>query len=373
VYDTINKAEGGPAAVMGQMVRHIGYSPIGDMIVKLYVQIITSVVRLVRWVCVLTWSIPGYYCGAIQGRSYHRHPDVAPVLGVREIVRVDRLQESVCSVLSLTFTFWMRSKWKFYEHLAEWRLLVKLAQAISCSESVCFLPEKSASSEDDVIVADTHAAAAAMVFQDLLEKLTSDDSAEILLQPVGHCPELIDELVGCGTNAELSNERRRYALQVLNFLLKRTADEQIVIFSGGLGMAMAPKFLANRLYPLRQPFIAHLSKKFGDLCKALLAYGQVSRQTQESESIRHPGGYASLPFSSSRLALVELIVLLVEATPRLATLISVDLWRELLQWCFRYPHNNIYHSLYYRLLFQVLRYVLTPAMSCDGHVLGNDV
>lgn len=262
------------------------------------------------------------------------------------------------------------SKWKFYEHLAEWRLLVKLAQAISQSESVCFLPEKPASNEDDMIAADTHAAAAAMVFQDLLEKLTSDDSAEILLQPVGHCPELIDELVGCGTNAELSNERRRYALQVLNYLLKRTADEQIVIFSGGLGMAMAPKFLANRLYPLRQPFIGHLSKKFGDLCKALLAYGHV-RPAQESESIRHPGGYASVPFSSSRLALVELIVLLVEATPRLATLISVDLWRELLQWCFRYPHNNIYHSLYYRLLFQVLRYVVRRrhCLYCDAMVL----
>lgn len=300
VYETVNNMEGGPPAVVGKMIRHIGYSPVGDTIVKLVA--LTTVPRL-----------------------------------------------------SHLYSASAKFKWTFYEHLAEWRFLVQLAQAISSAESVCYIPDKSMDSEDDVIVADTHAAAATMVFQDLLEKLTSDDSAEILLQPVGHAPELIDELVGCGINAEMTNERRRYALQVLNFLLKRTADPQIVIFSGGLGMAMAPKFLANRLHPLREPFLAHLNKKFLDLCRALLAYGQISKQAQEAESIRHPGGYTSVPFSSSRLALVELTVLLVEATPRLATLVSVELWRELLNWCFRYPHNNIYHSLYYRLLFQVLR------------------
>ena len=132
--------------------------------------------------------------------------------------------------------------------MAQWRLLVQLARAIATPETVCFIQNADPlDTKDDVITADFHAAAAANVFQDLIEKLATDESGEILLQPIGHAPELIDELVACAVNSELPNERRRYALQTLSFLLKRTADEQVVIFSGGLGMAMAPKFLPNRV------------------------------------------------------------------------------------------------------------------------------
>merc|ERR1719218_295612 len=63
----------------------------------------------------------------------------------------------------------------------------------------------------------------------------------------------------------------------------------------------------------------------------------------------------TVPFSSHRAQLVELLVLMVEADESVASTISVDLWKHLINWNFDYPHNNIYQALFYRMLFAILR------------------
>ena len=34
---------------------------------------------------------------------------------------------------------------------------------------------------------------------------------------------------------------------------------------------------------------------------------------------------------------------------------SVELWRSMIQWVEEYPNNSIYHALFYKLFFSVLR------------------
>ena len=47
----------------------------------------------------------------------------------------------------------------------------------------------------------------------------------------------------------------------------------------------------------------------------------------------------------------------VEADEEVAELMSVDLWRALMQWTIQYAQNSIYHAIFYRLVYSVLRQV----------------
>jgi hypothetical protein len=56
-----------------------------------------------------------------------------------------------------------------------------------------------------------------------------------------------------------------------------------------------------------------------------------------------------------RALLVELVVLMVESDEMMSSYITEDCWSNLIGWIVKYANNNIYHSLFYRLLFAVLR------------------
>lgn len=61
------------------------------------------------------------------------------------------------------------------------------------------------------------------------------------------------------------------------------------------------------------------------------------------------------PFGVLRQLLVEVLVLMVESDETVASMISLDLWKSLISWSLRYANNNIYHAVFYRLIFAVLR------------------
>ena len=51
----------------------------------------------------------------------------------------------------------------------------------------------------------------------------------------------------------------------------------------------------------------------------------------------------------------ELITLLVESKDTVADSISVDLWILLIKWILKYAHNSIFHAIFFRLIYSVLR------------------
>jgi hypothetical protein len=92
-----------------------------------------------------------------------------------------------------------------------------------------------------------------------------------------------------------------------------------------------------------------------------------SEKEDISTVVAHPGHVCQTPFSSYRSQLVELFVLLVEASTaaggdsdgedssNFCEKVPVDLWKCMVSWVFEYAHNNIYHAMFYRILFAVLR------------------
>jgi hypothetical protein len=47
---------------------------------------------------------------------------------------------------------------------------------------------------------------------------------------------------------------------------------------------------------------------------------------------------------------------MVESDETIAAFIPLDLWQHLMNWCISYANNNIYHAIFYRLIFAVIRH-----------------
>lgn len=69
----------------------------------------------------------------------------------------------------------------------------------------------------------------------------------------------------------------------------------------------------------------------------------------------HPGYEVKRPFTMLRYVLVGMILEIVNRDPQQLDALTVELWKVLCSWFFRYPHNNLYHSIFYKLVFKTLR------------------
>ena len=74
-----------------------------------------------------------------------------------------------------------------------------------------------------------------------------------------------------------------------------------------------------------------------------------------AEAVAHPGYEVKRPFTMLRYVLVGMILEIVNRDPKQLDALPVELWKVLCSWFFRYPHNNLYHSVFYKLIFKTLR------------------
>ena len=83
----------------------------------------------------------------------------------------------------------------------------------------------------------------------------------------------------------------------------------------------------------------------------------VTAGTEEgtTEPVAHPGYEVKRPFTMLRYILVGVIVEVTNRDPKQFDVLPVELWKVLCTWFFRYPHNNLYHSIFYKLVFKILR------------------
>ena len=62
----------------------------------------------------------------------------------------------------------------------------------------------------------------------MVDRLSSDDNGELLLQPIGYCKELVDGLAGMALDQDLSLERRTDNARALHGITQKAAQENIV-------------------------------------------------------------------------------------------------------------------------------------------------
>lgn len=239
-----------------------------------------------------------------------------------------------------------KSRWAFFEILSQWIFLLKISEIVVKPQEHCCI--------DTLATAEQHSEAAAQVIQELIERLSIEDSGEILLQPFGFVSSLLYNFIDASIDKSLHDDIRRSAVKLLCLLVRRAAEPEIACISPALGSPPTQTFISNKLFPLRDKIIDHVKKRMNDIMQCIMK----SRDDEENESmpIKYSSYTIKRPFAVLRSLLIELLVLLVESDESVAACIPIELWENLMEWCVTYAHNNIYHAIFYRLIFAVLRH-----------------
>ncbi|KAF0694247.1 Aste57867_14863 [Aphanomyces stellatus] len=244
------------------------------------------------------------------------------------------------------------TKIMFYRSLADVQIVLLLAQHV-CDASY---------SED-------HAIAAADVLLELLDRLAADDYGSIVLDPVGHSTQLLESLFTTALTPESKHNqafltppsgRRTAAIRSLLGLLHKCALAEVAgpptspyQSFGSTVINMVP----NQLAPAKAFVFARVQAHLPEI----LAYLQKQFHLQQASAaagfgVKHTAYTVPHPFTEFRLLLVQVLVALVEQSPGAHLhAFSVDLWRVLAAWFVQYPHTNLYHHAFYRLVFLALR------------------
>jgi hypothetical protein len=273
------------------------------------------------------------------------------------------------------------NRWKYFEALSKSLFLLKLTEIVVNPMENCRL--------DEYVTPEQHCSSAAQTLQELIEKLSIEEIGEIVLQPLGYTPSLIESLLDCALStappAPLSPvtgdgsagpqqtyegflTSRRVSLRILSFLLKKSINNENICFVSGPNNNPIATLVPNRLFPLRPLMLQTFLSRLKDLEQAIIGTAKAPPSLPggagagETTAVSHPGHKCDRPFSSHRSQLIELFVLILEGSAAemgggssFLGEISVECWKLLIQWNFEYAHNNIYHSMFYRLLFAMLR------------------
>lgn len=253
------------------------------------------------------------------------------------------------------FTLSSKNRWTFFEGLSDWNMMLRVAEVVVRPKEFCCLK--------DNISLEEHSSCAAQLLQELSEKLSLEDTGELLLQPLGYTPEILDYLVFTGVNPNIVEPIRRASLKLLCFLLKRSADPELLCMVSTPGREQpTPMCVPNRMHHLRPLMVEHLAAIVGEVFRILINYDSSDGLTQEkkeqlakSDVTKHMGYVVARPFTTMRLLLIEFAVCMVEASDSIALSIPTECWTVLMTWVLRYAYNNIFHAYFYRLLFAILR------------------
>ncbi|KAL3666521.1 hypothetical protein V7S43_008154 [Phytophthora oleae] len=251
-------------------------------------------------------------------------------------------------------------KWAFFSALAEWKVLLVLANHVCSTE-----------------YGETHTIGAADVFVELLDRLAADDNGQLLLQPAAYCPELLEGLIQAAVEPENNKSQapqrtvgqRTAAMKCVFRLLQKSVLEKVQ------GPPTSPyqsfgativNLVPNQLGPLREKIYELVEQHLGEILKYLIQkyVSQQNIEMPDEESgkplpegaVRHTAYVVKVPFTELRLTLVEALVEVMAHNPRLMSEhFDANVWRVLVTWFFEYSHNNLYHAAFYQLVFIALR------------------
>lgn len=274
------------------------------------------------------------------------------------------------------------AKWRVFESLAEWRIILVLAEEVSSPQDV---PEQTSAAADFLV--------------DLVDRLTTDENGELLLQPIGHCPELLDNLLKRALDKKAAPTHRADCVRVILALACRSGESHIPANGYAPAETQSPygattiPMVPNQFRSVRALFRKNLAAQLPRICDCLLTEGVattmvaaavrataagtgVEGEKEFEGAMAHPGHVVAVPFSYLRLSLVNLLVEILddsmgkegvagqfhhqvqqqqEQARKLREKVPVPLWRLLCQWFFQYPFSNLYHSLFYRLVYRILK------------------
>ncbi|KAG5186043.1 hypothetical protein JKP88DRAFT_262527 [Tribonema minus] len=158
-----------------------------------------------------------------------------------------------------------QSRWKMYSSLADWRFLLVLASHVYAAQYPDVRTVPAAQSTP------AHASACADMLLEAVEVLSADENGELLLQPLAHCPELVNGLVDIALAAGADRTQRTDAARVLVGLIQKAAPDQIACQvmrpTGPQQAALIP----NRLKSVRTLMHRLLRVRLADISRSVSA------------------------------------------------------------------------------------------------------
>jgi hypothetical protein len=121
----------------------------------------------------------------------------------------------------------------------------------------------------------------------------------------------------------------------------------------------APQRSASRRHVCGQSIVPparahreHIRARITDITSSIHSFEAAATS---DDLVKYSSYEVQVPFSSLRSYIVALLALMVESDETVASLIPLELWKQFIASAVKYAHNNIYHALFYRLIFAVLR------------------
>ena len=249
-------------------------------------------------------------------------------------------------------------KWKLFRQLSNWKVVVLLAEKISGKD-----------------VDDKQVCVAADVFMETVSRLCADDNGAILLQPLVHCPEVLEGLLeaSVGESASSSSIQRSACMQTVLHIIIMSRQERVPgpPTSPYESFSILPmNLVSNQMLSLSGSlfhtveewldiFLSHIKNQHTMQQNIILSSDVMDGKNRNAdippESVRHSSYVVKVPFSEFRLHLINLLVELTRKKPDLLVRYDVEVFRALIKWFFEYTHNNLYHATFYQLLFIILR------------------
>lgn len=275
---------------------------------------------------------------------------------------------------SSTYSITSKYRWIFLQQLNEWNLMNYLVLCLSNPTEYC-------DCSTNYVTIDQHATAASQLLQDLIEKVSIEESGDLLLLPFG-TSLILDKLIDTMLNNNINHCCRRAAAKIVSFLLRRAAEQEIIcFFTTSPKVPPQPTPVPNRLFAIREKIVLNTHDRIQEITQCLLNFDQdfspekdniyfvkdSPQDTTETESSENnnsddaskaPASNSSTPlkpFTILRQLILEVLVLTIESDDTVASLVPLDLYKLLISWIMRYYTNNVYHSIFYRILFAILR------------------
>jgi hypothetical protein len=158
-------------------------------------------------------------------------------------------------------------KWKFNCAMSDWRMLLEIGSVVfnedktddeaNAAARVIIEVREGAKGrrEAGVINSYTNATTPNHIPAQLVTTLSTSESGEILLSPLGYCPELSTGLIEGACRMDWSLSRRVDCANVLLEIVKRSRDEEITIQSSQSQFMMSeptPIQIANKLMSVKE-------------------------------------------------------------------------------------------------------------------------
>jgi len=183
-------------------------------------------------------------------------------------------------------------------------------------------------------------------FVKLLEKLSSFEMSGILFISLCRSSVFVDGLfkVATSTDNVFPLEQKQACASVLRELLLKSGEKMFE-------HADFAKPMPNMLSAVHDKLHDHSKAFIVPLCEAL-----ISMDAQKKEnSIPFSAFIVKRAFGLYRFNMVEILTDLIICAPEILDKVPQQLWRVLGSWFVEYSHNNLYHSLFYKVVQIIVR------------------